>query len=221
MTETQDRSLRAEQLFTTPLVRARHPELDKLVAPVRAGILARRAMDPGLQRSNVGGWHSKNDMRDWGIEGVETLLALTADVVQRHLVVTDQPQSMRLGWGIDMWANVSGPGHLNAQHCHPGAFASAVFYVDMGNGGEPAKDGHLVLEDPRYPMAHMQSPNVLWTGADGQGTASQHAILPEAGELVIFPSWLRHGVKPHSGNGERISVAINLTLQWHPVGAAA
>ena len=70
-------------------------------------------------------------------------------------------------------------------------------------------------------MAHMQSPNVLWTGADGQGTASQHAILPETGELVIFPSWLRHGVKPHSGKGERISVAINLTLQWHPVGAAA
>ena len=31
----------------------------------------------------------------------------------------------------------------------------------------------------------------------------------EAGQLVIFPSWVLHDVKPYEGNGERITIAFN------------
>jgi hypothetical protein len=41
---------------------------------------------------------------------------------------------------------------------------------------------------------------------------SQVAIRPAAGLLVLFPSWLRHSVRPHHGDRERVSVAINLSL---------
>jgi predicted 2-oxoglutarate/Fe(II)-dependent dioxygenase YbiX len=30
-----------------------------------------------------------------------------------------------------------------------------------------------------------------------------------AGELVIFPSWVLHDVKPFEGDGERITIAFN------------
>jgi hypothetical protein len=35
---------------------------------------------------------------------------------------------------------------------------------------------------------------------------------PEAGMMVVFPSWLYHFVNPYFGDGERISIAFN--VQW-------
>lgn len=35
------------------------------------------------------------------------------------------------------------------------------------------------------------------------------AFKLEAGQLVLFPSWLNHQVLPHQGDGERIAVAFN------------
>jgi predicted 2-oxoglutarate/Fe(II)-dependent dioxygenase YbiX len=31
----------------------------------------------------------------------------------------------------------------------------------------------------------------------------------EAGQLVIFPSWVLHDVKPFEGEGERVTIAFN------------
>ena len=31
----------------------------------------------------------------------------------------------------------------------------------------------------------------------------------EPGQLVLFPSWILHDVKPYEGEGERITVAFN------------
>ena len=30
--------------------------------------------------------------------------------------------------------------------------------------------------------------------------------------MVMFPSWLLHGVRPYQGEGERISIAFNIAL---------
>lgn len=41
-----------------------------------------------------------------------------------------------------------------------------------------------------------------------------HAMLvePQTGMLLVFPGWLDHCVHPFFGNGERISIAINIRL---------
>ena len=84
----------------------------------------------------------------------------------------------------------------------------------MDAGGADAEDrgGELLLEDPRYPMAYSTVPDLLVRGVDGEPMRSEIAIRPEAGMLVLFPSWLRHSVRPHGGDRERVSVAINLWL---------
>ncbi|PWE17395.1 hypothetical protein DDZ18_06845 [Marinicauda salina] len=42
---------------------------------------------------------------------------------------------------------------------------------------------------------------------------SQHHIQPEPGLLVLFPSWLMHAVRPHNGQRDRISIAMNILLR--------
>jgi predicted 2-oxoglutarate/Fe(II)-dependent dioxygenase YbiX len=38
---------------------------------------------------------------------------------------------------------------------------------------------------------------------------SIRALRLEAGQLVVFPSWILHDVKPFQGEGTRITVAFN------------
>jgi len=38
------------------------------------------------------------------------------------------------------------------------------------------------------------------------------ALQPQAGEMVLFRSWLRHSVKPTRSKEERISIAFNITM---------
>jgi uncharacterized protein (TIGR02466 family) len=35
---------------------------------------------------------------------------------------------------------------------------------------------------------------------------------PKEGDLIMFPSWLRHYVEPSKSNEDRISIAFNLEI---------
>ncbi|MEC8179781.1 MAG: TIGR02466 family protein, partial [Pseudomonadota bacterium] len=111
-----------------------------------------------------------------------------------------------------MWANVSGKGHANQYHAHPGSYWSAVAYVDDGyNGSEEATlGGELQLLDPRMPMIRMTAPDLFLTDGQGSGQPNEYLHRPSTGEIVLFPSWLQHAVRPFHGSGTRISIAINL-----------
>jgi hypothetical protein len=40
--------------------------------------------------------------------------------------------------------------------------------------------------------------------------AAEHAIKPEPGRLVLFPSYMWHGTAPFSGDAERLTIAFDL-----------
>ena len=115
-----------------------------------------------------------------------------------------------------MWANINPPGAANQLHCHPGAMWSAVYYLDPGGSENPSGGGELILEDPRFPSAYMNVPNLVLKMPDGQPIQSQFAIRPEPGLLVMFPGWLRHSVKQHRGTRPRVSIALNLMVSPAP-----
>lgn len=203
-------------LFVTPVLLARAGEDRVSVDELRGSILGHRSRHPGIQRSNIGGWHSDTDMTQWGGDAARRLAAFAIEQVGAHMVDVAAGGKRKFDWGVEMWANVNGPGSANQLHCHPGSFWSGVYYADPAGSGETGVGGELLLEDPRYPMAYMNIPDLLLRYSNTEPMRSQHAIVPEPGLLVLFPSWLRHSVRPYSGTGERISIAMNLLL----VGAA-
>ena len=70
--------------------------------------------------------------------------------------------------------------------------------------------GNSYLEDPRFAMAVMRDAAFRIRGVDGQPQQYQKEIQLQRGNLLLFPAWLRHGVRPYSGEGERITIAINI-----------
>ena len=116
-------------------------------------------------------------------------------------------------WLVRMWANVTPAGGLNHLHSHPGNLWAAVLYIDMGYENEQESSnagGRFYLEDPRFPMAAMRDTAFRMRGADGEPQQYQTEIELQRGNLIVFPAWLRHGVRPYTGKRERISVAMNI-----------
>jgi hypothetical protein len=73
--------------------------------------------------------------------------------------------------------------------------------VDEGSGGE------LILFDPRLPVINMAAPRLRFRHNGGERSI---VLQPEPGMLILLPAWLQHSVSPWEGDGQRISVAMNL-----------
>ena len=206
--ESEPIRVRAEHhgLFETNILHGRLTGAEPMTAALEAAIRRRMAEGPGLDRSNVGGWHSTTDMLDWA-GAAAAKLAETAVNMAKRMSHFDGAEPL---WSIRMWANVSPPGALNMSHAHPGVLWAAVYYVACG---EADSGGELYLEDPRFPVPQMTYPGFRAVGADGAPQDVEHRIAPQRGDLILFPAWMRHGVRPYRGTGERISIAMNLYVR--------
>jgi uncharacterized protein (TIGR02466 family) len=205
MTERQD-------LFATPILMASPPDAEALSAELLETIRRHREQHGGIARSNIGGWHSDTDMARWGGAAARRLADFAVAEVSAHMADVARQGKRQFNWSIEMWANVNSPGHANQLHCHPAAYWSGVYYPDPGGAEIEGHGGELVFEDPRYPMAYMTVPDLVLRDANGDPMYSQVVIRPVAGRIVLFPSWLRHSVRPHEGDRDRVSIALNLML---------
>lgn len=210
-----DLKVRAAQigLFETPVLHGQVTDAGPLCAALSEAVRRRRGEAETIGRSNVGGWHSATDMLDWGGAAAARVADLAVRMAKR-MSHFDGREADALDWSVKMWANVSPPGALNMSHAHPGVLWAAVFYVDMGTPpatGEPG--GELYLEDPRFPVPLMRLPGFRIRGLDGRPQPTEHRMATRAGDIVLFPAWLRHGVRPHGGGGERVSIAMNIDVR--------
>ena len=125
-----------------------------------------------------------------------TFIALRARI-DRHV----KRYSRQLGWDLagrglqmtDCWANTMGRGAAHAGHLHPQAVVSGTYYVHVPRGAAGLK-----FEDPRL-SRFMAAP-----------ARTAHVTVPaQAGQVVLFESWLRHEVPASRVAAERVSVSFN------------
>jgi hypothetical protein len=85
---------------------------------------------------------------------------------------------------------------------------SGVYCVDPGGRDDGKREsGALSFMNPNIASAmYLDAANANLSGA--YGNQVRHLYM-EPGQLVLFPSWIMHDVKPFQGDGERITVAFN------------
>ncbi len=204
--------LQLRQLFPTPIALLRLPDHAAINAALEARILAREREVAGVHHSNWGGWQSPWDFAAWcGPEG-QTVL----DTAQRIATKLTADRAGRpvegLAWRMNAWANVNRRGQGNEFHTHPGAFWSATYYVrDGGIAADPGLGGEFEMQDPRGIGPAMLAPELAFASQGGLSVGVSETLRPQAGLLVVFPSWLSHAVRPYAGTDVRISIALNLT----------
>jgi len=199
-------------LFPTPVVIATIPDAEALNAELKRIILAREESHGSQDRSNRGGWQSSWDIHEWGGEPAQKVLAY-GRAICNDATVERNGKRHEYSWRVNCWANVNRSGHGNQFHTHPGALWSACYYVDDGGvDADRSLGGEFEIADPRGVATVMYMPQLTFPGADYEGMGESQRLTPRPGVMVVFPSWLSHGVCPYLGTRERISLAMNFSI---------
>lgn len=198
--------------FATPVVVTELADSGTLNRELAKTIEEKARQDQGVQHSNLGGWQSHWDLAEWGGPAARTVLDAAQGIATR-LTSDREGKPVRIKWKMNAWANVNRAGHGNEFHTHPGSYWSGTYYVaDGGIADNPELGGAFEIQDPRGVAPAMYAPLLSFAMPGGQSVGASELIIPKAGMLVLFPSWLSHAVRPYYGDKARISIALNLSL---------
>ncbi|MEP6355973.1 MAG: TIGR02466 family protein [Hyphomicrobiales bacterium] len=198
-----------ESLFVTRLYRAALSEFGKAIDAdeLEASCLSIAEDDVAGQE-----WCEENDFPGY------TSYASLADlgwrfpifkdlvkVLDKHVAVFVKDLDFDLGdkkIKLDsLWINILPTGGVHTSHLHPHSVISGTTYVTMPEGASAIK-----FEDPR--MAMMMAAPPRKTKARPELRNFIYAA-PEAGEVLLWESWLRHEVPINMADEDRISVSFN------------
>ena len=199
--------------FPTLIGRVRLPDAETLNQGLHALILNEEAQYPSLGRSNIRGWHSRPDFLHRSDANVDALTSWIIWSLRRMICATTGQDAFKGTLSITAWAAVCRAGAYHAPHSHPDSAWSGVYYVDGGaeNPDQPLS-GMLEFLDPRAGAEAVSAP--------GDPYGEPFRVRPQAGLLVVFPSWLYHWVHPYAGETPRIAISFNATIRAHAVDEA-
>lgn len=191
-----------QPLFYSPLSIFQLENAAELNSKLLAEIAARRENSPGLQRSNIRGWHSEDDFFDRVEPACQILRGHILEAICACTKSVSESFDFRqVGVQAEGWINVLASGGLNAPHDHPGWVWSGSYYIKVPDSDRD-RSGNIEFFDPRT--------NIRTLTVEGAACfASNYPIKPQAGMLLIFPSFLRHWVYPNESLEERVTVAFN------------
>lgn len=101
----------------------------------------------------------------------------------------------------NLWVNIMPPQVVHTMHLHPLSVISGTYYVQT-----PKNCSALKFEDPRLVNYMASPPRKANAKPDNQRFIS---LKPQAGDLILFESWMRHEVPPNPAKEERISLSFN------------
>jgi uncharacterized protein (TIGR02466 family) len=102
----------------------------------------------------------------------------------------------------NIWTNINNAEAIDELHSHPGAFFNIIYYVSA-----PPGSSSLMLLTPNPTLDHVVKSATVkhWNAFN----ASWQEIKPETGMLVIMPAWIKHYVRKHTMEADRISIVFD------------
>jgi uncharacterized protein (TIGR02466 family) len=207
------RSCEVEQHFPTCVMSRMYDGVDDLNRRLAALLLRleTQARNVAAETSTVGGYQTDNALLSRNEPEIATLRQMIGTALEEYLPKLFQtecqaaPKGLKIdlwGWGVNMRE-----GDVNTQHVHPGAKVSGVYYVATPQTATQVKtalkpEGAIIFADPR-PRANMNRvPN----------QTTEITVPPQAGQMILFPSYYEHFVLPFRGPGVRSCVAFNASF---------
>ena len=158
----------------------------------------------GLERSNKGGWHSKNF--ELTIEG--SIQKKFSIIIQKYILSVFQ----NCGWKTkdqnirikEMWAIINKKDNFNVLHTHPNCYLSAAYYVKA-----PENCGRFQVENPNIAKRHFYPVIEVRNELNTEGAG----IDIGEGDLLIFPGYLPHKVGKNESSKDRIVISFNVDVR--------
>lgn len=158
-----------------------------------------RSKSNGIVKSNQGGWQediARNQYPHYE-HLIQNIEMAANDLFYNHFLYDFE---IRI---CNAWLNVNEKGHSNANHTHPGATYSGVFYVTSNNTGD------IGVINFQRSNAHEVACTILDMPQQHSQWKYQRQFLPIQNRLYLFPPYLSHSVEPNSTDDTRIILAFN------------
>lgn len=203
-------------MFAVPLAQARHPQHQALNAELRTLLLARAESPdwanptPSLKQQ-PGVFESEFNLFAWPDACVQRLKAYCWTELGRTIQAVNgysAEQMARLQIFSHTWFHVTRRDGFVIAHTHPMASWSGVYCVDPGTAPDDRPDSGVL----RFHNPHYYSNMFLDAGNAHLAPPFHHGcwcVKLQAGQLLLFPSWVSHEVLPFHGDDERITIAFN------------
>lgn len=207
--------------FATPIATVRatdYESLNRALVPLflekeSAGDTFRHEVRIPTQVGSV--FESRFDLFDWNDPPIQQLAQFCHDalydLVQALNGYSDDEMDA-FTFFYESWFHVTRTGGFQSLHYHPGASWSGIYAVQTGDAvDDRPESGQVKFYDPRgAAFMHVDAGN---RRTDPRFSATPVYLSHEAGQLVMFPSWLMHEVLPYMGQRERIVVAFNAAVR--------
>jgi uncharacterized protein (TIGR02466 family) len=111
---------------------------------------------------------------------------------------------------VESWVHVTSSGGYHDIHSHPNCSWCGIYYVDIGDSSE-SKTGLNRFYDPRVNASHYLDAGCMYIHEEGVMD-----VEPQAGKLVIFPSYMKHSALTYIGEADRVVIAFNAQVHLLP-----
>ena len=176
-----------------------HQELNPLLLQT---IYAEEQRDSqGEKWSNILGWHSADKLHE-----KDSFYDFT-EIIHKNVLEV----ATFLQWDLKKfspnittcWAIINRKLASNSVHNHPNSILSGVYYVKT-----PENCGGIFFSDPRPASQMIVPPSVEFNS----WTLPRITYKAYEGTMLIFPSWLSHGVEMNMSNDDRVCISFNIGI---------
>lgn len=216
--------IRFNAVFASPIVATALPRPEALNAQLRALFLSREAEGDRYRKRRktptvqINIFESEFDLFHWPDPPVQELRrfclqALTYVIQQLNGYDVETMKSMQIV--PDCWFHITRFGGYISNHTHPNASWSGVYCVHPGESPPQHPDSGVLRFPDARPYANMYQDlgNAQLREPFGYGSTNYKL---QAGQLILFPSYLAHEVTPFYGRDDRITVAFNCKVVHAP-----
>ncbi len=126
-------------------------------------------------------------------EAVVDYLAAIPDEADHPFLATAPEE-----WRLTMWATILEEGGHQAAHLHPTGWLSGVYYAAVPEAATDEEQAGWIEFGRPPDNFRMSRP------------AATRLIEPEAGLMLLFPSYFYHRTIPFAGDGLRVSIAFDV-----------
>jgi len=187
-------------LFPTPVFRYTDLGLDnqRILRAVteETGTDFYRNQSPGNYTSGDHKLHERPSLRPL----VEAIESRARHALDHHLGYEFEDLAINT-----MWCNVQSPDDMAGHHFHEhsNSFFSGTYYVEVHDEQSP-----IVFQSPL--RVKMIAPAIKQRN---RLNAEQSAVPVSTGDLLMWPSELRHGIVPYHSPNRRVSISFNIMFK--------
>ena len=145
--------------------------------------------------------HTGSSTENNALDHIEKIISIN-DRLNKSITEFEKAYGMKDSKIDNSWMNIQRPESLLKAHAHPSSIISGALYIKVDDQSSKL---YFFNPNPYIDFVEYYNEPTGWTSYNYRTSW----IIPEVGDLVLFPSWFKHGSEDINKSEERIVLSFN------------